>query len=337
MSTQFSIIIPVYNVVSELTRAVESVQKQDFADWEIILVDDGSTDGSGELCDRLSREDDHIRVLHQRNGGVVAARQAGFKASHGGWILFLDGDDELAPDILSAADVFIKADDTVDIVIYGFQMIRSQNEKVNHLPTIAEGIWSSESLIRNAQDTPMKITEMCIWNKIYNREICVKTFSDVGDLHIKHSEDGLFALSALLNSAKIGVMNRVGYFYRLRKGSAVHRFNPDIVAEKELFIDRAMALMSRSPFVDERKLRDIRLFHSYEAVGYIYMHSLRARCSLRQVYLLLNSVRLARFFLDAKSGCQTLGRRLKIFLMSRPICFIAYRCIFRIRRRFLCE
>ena len=90
MNPFFSVIIPVYNVEPELRRAVKSVQVQGFTDWEIVLIDDGSTDGSGELCDELAKADSRIRVLHQANAGVVAARQNGFLSSSGQWILFLD-------------------------------------------------------------------------------------------------------------------------------------------------------------------------------------------------------------------------------------------------------
>ena len=95
-----SVIIPVYNTLSTLERCVESVLSQNIADMEVILVDDGSVDGSSALCDRLSGNHDHVRVIHRANGGLSAARNTGIDAASGIWIAFVDSDDELAPDTL---------------------------------------------------------------------------------------------------------------------------------------------------------------------------------------------------------------------------------------------
>jgi glycosyltransferase involved in cell wall biosynthesis len=89
----FSIVIPVYNTIKELRRCVDSVMSQTFEDFELILVDDGSTDGSGALCDRLSAEDSRIKTIHKANGGCAAARNTGIRAAEGKYLLFLDSDD----------------------------------------------------------------------------------------------------------------------------------------------------------------------------------------------------------------------------------------------------
>ena len=90
---KFSVIIPVYNVSTYLRRCVESVQKQTYTDMEIILVDDGSTDDSGQICDDLATEDVCIQVIHKQNGGLSDARNAGLYAATGDYVLFLDSDD----------------------------------------------------------------------------------------------------------------------------------------------------------------------------------------------------------------------------------------------------
>ena len=94
---EISVIVPVYNVRDYLKKCVDSVLAQSYNDWELILVDDGSLDGSGELCDALAAEDERIRVLHQANAGVGPARNAGLDASGGRYILFLDSDDSYEP------------------------------------------------------------------------------------------------------------------------------------------------------------------------------------------------------------------------------------------------
>lgn len=98
---RFSIVVPVYNVQNYLADCVASVTAQPGpGDWECILVDDGSTDRTAPMCDRLAAEIPGVVVLHQPNGGVSAARNAGIQAARGEWLLFLDGDDRMAPDLL---------------------------------------------------------------------------------------------------------------------------------------------------------------------------------------------------------------------------------------------
>lgn len=98
----FSIIIPVYNVQNYLSACVKSVVEQPGPrDWECILVDDGSTDQSGAMCDALAAELPGLKVIHRENGGLAAARNTGLKAATGDWLLFLDSDDAMAPGLLA--------------------------------------------------------------------------------------------------------------------------------------------------------------------------------------------------------------------------------------------
>ena len=92
-----SVVVPVYNVNSYLEECFESIQCQSYSNIEIILVDDGSTDGSGELCDELAGRDDRAVVLHKENGGLSDARNAGLRIAKGSWISFIDSDDYVSP------------------------------------------------------------------------------------------------------------------------------------------------------------------------------------------------------------------------------------------------
>ena len=100
---QISVIVPVYRARDTLDACVESILAQDFPDMELILVDDGSPDGSGELCDAWARRDERIRVIHQANGGASAARTAGLVAAGGRYLSFVDADDRLLPGLYPLA------------------------------------------------------------------------------------------------------------------------------------------------------------------------------------------------------------------------------------------
>lgn len=97
---EISIIVPVYNVEQYLPAALDSLRAQTCPDWEAILVDDGSPDGCGALCDAAARQDARFRVIHQKNAGVGAARNAGLAAARGTYVQFLDSDDALEPQMV---------------------------------------------------------------------------------------------------------------------------------------------------------------------------------------------------------------------------------------------
>ncbi len=114
-----SVIIPVYNVEAYLPRCLDSVLKNDLEDCEIILIDDGATDHSGEICDEYAkRYADRIRVVHQTNGGLGAARNTGIEAAVGDWFLFLDSDDTIAPETLAVLKNTVR---TPGVQVVGFQ------------------------------------------------------------------------------------------------------------------------------------------------------------------------------------------------------------------------
>ena len=119
-SPHFSVIMPVYNHAHYLERAVQSVIAQTCDDWELIIVDDGSTDGSGGLVDRLAARDGRIRVLHQANAGPAAARNAGLAVARGPWLAYLDSDDLYLPDTLEHYRRFIQTHPDVRF-IHGYR------------------------------------------------------------------------------------------------------------------------------------------------------------------------------------------------------------------------
>lgn len=112
---KISIVVPVYNTEKYLTECVNSILLQTFTDFEVILVDDGSKDKSGQICDRLSETDSRIKVFHQLNSGVTCARAKGVTLAQGEWICFVDSDDTLPVDSLEKLDAGIC--DATDIVI----------------------------------------------------------------------------------------------------------------------------------------------------------------------------------------------------------------------------
>ena len=100
----FSVIVPIYNIEKYIRRCIDSVLLQSFTDFELILVDDGSPDRCGAICDEYAKKDERIKVIHKENGGLVSARQAGIKVASGDYIFHLDGDDAVLPDALTGGE-----------------------------------------------------------------------------------------------------------------------------------------------------------------------------------------------------------------------------------------
>ena len=121
-----SVIVPVYNVVELLPRCIDSLLNQKFTDYEVVLVDDGSTDGSGAICDEYARRDSRIKVIHKQNEGVSKTRNRGIDESQGTWITFVDSDDYVTPDYLS--DLYSCLDVGIDLVVHSLKHIRENGE-----------------------------------------------------------------------------------------------------------------------------------------------------------------------------------------------------------------
>ena len=153
MKPLVSIIIPVYNVEQHIKDTVKSVQEQTYKHVEIMLIDDGSLDGSGIICDELSKSDKRVRVIHQKNQGVTKARKHGIEASTGEWIVFLDGDDQLLPNTI---EYFVTAalEKNVDIVQTPNISVCGDARKLNRMG--AKGIYNKKgylSLLANQRIT----------------------------------------------------------------------------------------------------------------------------------------------------------------------------------------
>lgn len=125
---KLSVVVPVYNVEEYLKRCVDSIINQNYPNIEIILVDDGSKDSSGKICDILAAKDKRIKVIHQSNGGLSAARNTGIDNATGDYIDFLDSDDELLPNVFNDLIPLLEQNN-LDIMIYASQKIKKRENK----------------------------------------------------------------------------------------------------------------------------------------------------------------------------------------------------------------
>ena len=214
---KFSFIIPVYNVVQYLDECIQSVLKQSYQDYEIILIDDGSTDGSEKLCDRYESQYQQIRVIHQKNAGVSAARNRGIQEAKGEYFIFIDSDDLWIGDKLGL--LAEKTDGEPDIIAFEYQNFYEVKElsetksafSLPKLPTVCNG----EQFLTDILKTAVSRSKFYQWNPInycYNRKFFVKNNFQypVG----KTSEDLRLTYQILLAAQQVVVVYKVIYGYR---------------------------------------------------------------------------------------------------------------------------
>lgn len=195
----YSVIIPVYEAKRDLERCVSSWLKQTRTDLEIILVDDGSTDGSGSLCDALARSDDRVKVLHQKNAGVSAARNAGIGAASGDYVLFTDSDDYVAADYLEKMSLLQEETDA-DLVLCGYHHLYDGADilKQPGKSRVLKLRESSEDFLALYESGFLNMP----WNKLYR-----KSYLGRFDTSLSLGEDLLFNLEYMGKCDRIAVLS----------------------------------------------------------------------------------------------------------------------------------
>lgn len=220
-----SVIIPVYNVEEYLPRCVDSVINQTHDNLEILLVNDGSTDKSGEICDSFAAKDKCVRVIHQENAGVSAARNAGIDAASGGWIGFVDSDDWVEPDMY---EKLLNAAISGGKQLAGCRFFKHciggwQNTRT--CPQIPAVISRSEALVHLVNEGHFEVSMCNICNKIFQRDLFEEGGRTRLDTSLYYGEDLIFTTQALLRTDGLAYVSEALYHYCTREGSAMNSFS----------------------------------------------------------------------------------------------------------------
>ncbi len=219
-----SVIVPVYNVKDYLEKCAASILCQTEKDFELLLIDDGSTDGSGELCDVLARKDSRVRVIHQENRGLGGARNTGIEAAAGDWLLFVDSDDWLEPEVLEKA-LAAGEQESAEMVLFSFRSVDPQGKSLGefHDRLPLEVPFTAET------QRDVFLASPCAWNKLYRRELFLRT--GVRYPPRVWYEDIRTTLKLLAAAGGIVHLNYVGYNYLQRPGSITNNINAERNAE----------------------------------------------------------------------------------------------------------
>lgn len=207
-----SVIVPVYKVEKYLRHCVDSIINQTYRNLEIILVDDGSTDNCGQICDEYAKTDNRIRVIHKSNGGLSAARNAGIKAMHGEYLMFVDSDDYITEDCIAYL-YNLSVRFNADLVIGGFEKFEDETSIV--IETTAS---ENDTIQRITNQEAMKntfINGCAAWARLYKSDVHRSILFPVGEIN----EDEAVVLSLLDNCQTVVTANKVIYKYRYRSHS----------------------------------------------------------------------------------------------------------------------
>ena len=257
-----SVIVPVYNVQDYLQKCVGSVLAQTEQDWELILVDDGSGDSSGPLCDSLAQSDPRVRVIHQENRGLGGARNTGIGAARGQWLLFLDSDDWLEPQTLERA---LSAGEGAgaDMVCFGF---RSVDKEGRELGVFREEFPEGQGLSPKSRRDLLRMAPSAC-NKLYRAEL----FRRAGVRYPAKVwyEDIRTTMKLVPRCEKIVFTGFVGYNYLQRAGSIMNSAqlprNREII---EAFADILGWYREQGLFEEYRQeLEYLAVFHAYLAAS----------------------------------------------------------------------
>ncbi len=212
MKPEISVIVPVYNIENYLWPCLETLKKQTFSNIEILLVDDGSVDGSGRICEKAAREDNRFRVIHQDNRGLSKAREAGVRQARGDWIMFVDGDDWVSEDFCQRALEGARKNDA-DICIFEFFEVW----QTRPFSPVHQAMTRSGLLNRDQAMTLLAGSQILdyLWNKIYRRSLlAAMVFPDCRLL-----EDMRTCCRIFNRASRFYLLPDRLYYYRRRKGS----------------------------------------------------------------------------------------------------------------------
>lgn len=221
-----SVIVPAYNAAIYIEKCVESICNQSYSNIEVILIDDGSTDSSGKICDHYAEKDGRVKVVHKNNGGVSSARNVGIEIATGDFLMFVDSDDSMELNAVAILMDVISNSDDIDFIVSSYFDVYSDNERkikkiVEHDIEIDE-----QELNSFCSDNYLMFTTP--WAKLYKTKI----ISDNGlrfDETVKYGEDMIFNMQYLKHTKHIKLINSPIYNYKLIvSGSSQTKYFPDM-------------------------------------------------------------------------------------------------------------
>ncbi len=242
-----SVIVPVYKVEAYLTQCLDSIQKQTYQDLEILLVDDGSPDHCGEICEKYAQNDTRFKVFHTQNQGLSAARNVGLRHAKGEWLSFVDSDDYLELDMF---EMMVKAleESGADVSVCNFWIDSPSGKKIQQYDA---GLFSRDEILEALLDEKINNN---VWNKLYRREL----FEDVSFPEGTNYEDIAILHRVLYKTKSVTVISGSFYHYRSRAESITKTYTAkNLLDYAKVHIERYKYYQKECPVIATKKKIEI--------------------------------------------------------------------------------
>ena len=289
MKCLISIIVPVYNTEKYLHRCIDSILAQTYQDFELLLIDDGSKDSSGAICDEYAAKDARVRVFHKENGGVSSARNVGLDNARGEWITFVDADDWVDDCWLQSINSEVYSHSDTDIIRYGYHCYNEEGVYLESVRAECTMIADNpEQFIVYSESN--KYYEM-VWNSAF-RTTLVSNIRFRTD--IQWSEDYLFMYECFACARKMLILDCALYHYRNRTDGLSGNVSPEVILRAIGDNYSACIPLLKSSF-EKRKKKKNYLYHSSKAVSMLYTDKQTTydkRVELSRIFVRKNKVLL---------------------------------------------
>lgn len=267
---ELSIIVPVFNIEEFIAQCIESILAQSLSEFECILVDDGSQDGSGKICDLYAERDGRIKVIHKTNGGLVSARKVGLAAAQGKYIAFVDGDDWIEPDIYKRLIDEIKKTPGSDLVVCGYY--EDFNNRAVEKDGVSKAVFTQRGnkkintgKLINKEFFFEFIYRPNMWGKLFLKEK-LQGFLMKEDEQITMGEDVAVTFPYMLSCNCIRYVSDHLYHYRQRQSSMVHAYDEKLSSQMKILLE----YIKRESSMKEFSISDEMLLFSYYLVVSVF-------------------------------------------------------------------
>ena len=249
-----SVIVPVYNIEKYIARCIESIQNQTYRELEILLVDDGSTDSSGKICDEYAEKDERIQVIHRKNGGLSAARNTGIEVAKGEYIAFVDGDDWI-DDTMYEEMAKLAKENTADFVACRYRCIYKDYQIDGSTGKVTVYTQPLSMLIQYLKEDEAFLIQHAAWNKLYHRDLLGEDRFPEG----KWYEDIVFS-AKILSRVKTGIyLDNALYNYVCEREDSI--MNAGMT--ERIFTDRIPAYLEKEAFLAGLESEEPVCIHRY--------------------------------------------------------------------------
>lgn len=285
-----SVIVPVYNVEDYLAECLDSILAQTFTDFEVVLVDDGSTDGSRVICDKYAKKDSRIRCIHKENGGLVSARQEGFRHVTGTYVTFVDSDDWIAAGMYEKMCGAAKETDA-DVICCNY-ISAAADKNIERRDFCAPGLYEKKALKEKIYPQMLSFGSFFhfgispgIYSKMFRKPLLEKHIFHVPH-GVKLGEDGLVVYPCLLDASSVCFLPDFLYFYRSRPGSLTHTMDSGRLAENRLLFDTFEKLIDLTAYpCMERQLHCYYVYQCLLTLPPVFRAAYDAGRNFREAFL----------------------------------------------------